>query len=138
MTFCGYNDTMAAAMKRFAIGLAIQCDKRAARENKTTAQVVVAETEELDMVVRLLSASPKRVKFTGIIGFAMLVRDLFAQVGKVVEANPSTSADDVFAQVIEPFNTLMFELDRHYFDQPEQSGTEAKMASLVALAEERV
>ncbi len=138
MSVCGYNRVMEAGMAAFAQGIAIQADKRATREKKSIPEVVVAELEELDTFVRLLSASPKSQEMTTTIGFAVLVRGLFAEVQAVLEKRPFLPAANAFERVTKPFNRLMFELEEHYFDQPAAAGVEAKMTALTKLAESRV
>ena len=126
---------MEDAMTNFASGLAVQADKRARREKCGLLEVTAAELVELDILVEKLSASPKRASFSGMIGFAMLIRDLFAKVRERIEKDPSLSAHDAFANVIKPFNALMFSMDAHYFTRPEGETVEGKMAALVAFAE---
>ncbi len=139
MTFCGYNKQMAGGLEVFGSGLAVQTEKRAREESVSIPKIPAIELAELDRLIELLSTSKKKSELSGMLGLAMFVRYMYAQIQTLTAADPSITAHAAFEQVVGEVNKLMFEMEDHYYTELRPKlGIEKAIQALGPFLEERV
>ena len=112
MSVCGWNDTMAAGLKLFAEGLAVQTEKRAIEDNIPVSQVPSVEIPELKALLDSMSYSEKcHRELEGIFAITMLAHFLYRRMHEAGVAN--ASAKDMLVNASREVSSLFAEIEEH-------------------------
>ena len=114
MSVCGWNDTMAAGLKLFAEGLAVQTEKRAAEEGIPVSQVPTVEIPELKALLDSMSYSEKcHRELEGIFAVTMLAHFLYRRMGESENSATATSAKDALVNASREVSSLFAAMEEH-------------------------
>ncbi|MEK7098583.1 MAG: hypothetical protein AAB908_01640 [Patescibacteria group bacterium] len=112
MSVCGWNDTMAAGLKLFAEGLAIQTKKRALEEGVGVEKVPAIEIAELKALLDAISFSEKgRKELEGIFAVTMLAHFLYRQMDSAQKSE--ASAEVLLVRASGEVSALFSEMEEH-------------------------
>ena len=114
MSICGWNDTMAAGLKLFAEGLAVQTEKRAIEDRIPVSQVPAVEIPELKALLDSMSYSEKcRRELEGIFAITMLAHFLYRKMSENEKPADAATAKDMLANASREVSSLFAEMEEH-------------------------
>lgn len=116
MAWCGHNESMAKGIDSFVGGLAVQTMKRAEDERVTPAEIPPIEIGEIDALLEALNASPQKERLAGVMAIGQLIRFFYMRLGEEFTQEPDQSVVDIFTREVDKLNRLLFEMEKHYYE----------------------
>jgi hypothetical protein len=116
MAWCGHNKDMASGVGTFSGGLALQTNKRAKDEGVAISSIPAIEIEEIDALMEVLEASPKKAELAGVRAIGSLIRFFYTKLDERLSINPTCSVESIFASEVGELNRLLFDMEAHYYE----------------------
>lgn len=111
MALCGYNKDMLDGEKTFAGGLWFQALKRSTEEQKSLAETLRLEIEEMEEFETFLRDTKVIEEIEDVLGIVYFARSLYRQCLK------AGATEEAYKKIVTFSINRQFEMDRHYYGE---------------------